>query len=167
LCINQATLTLSNPPCDQSEGVPPAASAMTNSVLYRQLVDSWSMRYWQYSGQNGHDHFFDAFAKFGPAINGQTGAMLAEVSSRAAAGHVSYLELMLTPDGGMSSQIGQQVGWDGDAQSTLRKLKAAGIDAAVPASVKFLRESEAEKDRLLKCGTPQADPGCAVTIRYV
>ena len=39
------------------------------------------MRYWQYSGQNGHDHFFDTFGKFGGATFGQ---MLAEVSSRAA-----------------------------------------------------------------------------------
>lgn len=164
LCVNQGTMALAQPPCDQAAGKPPASAALSNPVLYRQLIDAWSMRYWQYSGQNGHDHFFDAFGKFGGATFGQ---MLAEVSSRAARGRVTYLELMLTPDGGRSSLIGQQVGWDGDFQGTLNKLKSNGIDDAAAAGVKALLDAEAEKNSLLKCGTPQADPGCSVTIRYV
>lgn len=164
LCVTQATMAISQPPCDQAVGKPPASAALSNPVLYRQLIDAMSMRYWQYSGQNGHDHFFDTFGKFGGATFGQ---MLAEVSSRAARGRVSYLELMLTPDGGMSSAIGQPVGWDGDFEGTLNKLKSNGIDGAAEAGVKALQEAEAEKNSLLKCGTAQADPGCSVTIRYV
>ena len=163
-CVNQATMALSPPPCDQAAGKPPASAALTNPVLYRQMIDAWSMRYWQYSGQNGHDHFFDSFGKFGGATFGQ---MLAEVSSRAAKGRVSYLELMLTPDGGRSSLIGQRVGWDGDFEGTLNKLKSNGIDDAAAAGVKALQDAESEKNSALKCGTPQADPGCSVTIRYV
>jgi len=52
--------------------------------------------------------------------------MLAEEVARAARGHVSYEELMLTPDGGISSTIGGQVGWDGNSQQTLAKLKEKG-----------------------------------------
>jgi hypothetical protein len=104
-CVNQATMALSQPPCDQAAGKPPVSTALTNTALYQQLIDAWLMRYWQYSGQNGHDHFFHSFGKFGGATFGQ---MLADVSSRAAKGHVSYLELMLTPDGPMSSLIGLQ-----------------------------------------------------------
>ena len=70
-------------------------------------------------------------------------------------------------DGGRSSLIGQQVGWDGNFEGTLDKLKSNGIDDAAAVGVKALRDAEAEKDSLLKCGTPQADPGCSVTIRYV
>ena len=33
--------------------------------------------------------------------------------------------------------------------------------------IKNLQDMEAEKNQLLKCGTPQADAGCSVTIRYV
>ncbi|HZM86587.1 MAG TPA: adenosine deaminase [Blastocatellia bacterium] len=164
LCINQTALAIAQPPCDQAGGKPPASAALTNPVLYRQLIDAWSMRYWEYSGQNGHDHFFDTFGKFGGASFGQ---MLAEVSSRAARGGVSYLELMLTPDGGKSIGIGVQVGWNGDFEGTLNKLKSGGGDDAVSAGVKALQDAEAEKDTLLKCATPQADPGCSVTIRYV
>src|SRR4030095_12396013 len=151
LCVNQTTFVLSQPPCDSNSGQVPVANALTNPVLYRQLIDGWSMRYWQYSGRNGHDTFFDAFSLFGPATYGQLVSMLAEVVSRAAAGNVSYLELMLTPDGGAASAIGTQVGWDGNFEGTLTKLKSNGLSNAVAAGVKAIRDAEAEKDRLLKC----------------
>ena len=167
LCVSQTTFALAPPPCSKDAGQVAASNALTNSVLYRQLVDAWSMRFWQYGGQNPHDHFFDSFGKFGAATAGQTGAMLAEVAARAARGHVSYLELMLTPDGGMSIGIGQKVGWDGNFESTLVKLKSGGIADAVAAGAKALQDAEVEKARLLKCGTPEADAGCAVTIRYI
>lgn len=164
MCVNSGSMNLSQPPCDQGSGQVAATTAFSNPVLYRQLIDAWSMRYWQYSGQNAHDHFFDTFGKFG---SGTFGQMIAEVSSRAAKGQVLYLELMLTPDRGSSSLIGQQVGWDGNFEGTLDKLKSNGIDRAASDGVKALQEAEVEKNSLLKCGTPLADPGCSVTIRYI
>jgi adenosine deaminase len=173
LCINTTTMTLAVPAspsqCDSDQT--PANKALTSSVLYRQMVDAWSMRNWQLSEQSGHDHFFDAFGRFGPATYNNNGRMLAEAVKSAARGRLSYVELMLTPDGTatgvVSSQIGGQVGWDGDFQGTLNKLKANGIDNAAAIGIKNLQAMEAEKNQLLKCGTPQADPGCSVTIRYV
>lgn len=167
LCVNQRTLVVSAAPCDQNAAQVPVASALTDSVLYRQIIDAFSMRYWQYSGKNGHDQFFDTFIKFAVATYDQTGRMLAEAASRAARGQVYYLELMLTPDEGKSSQIGQRVGWDGSPETTLEKLRAENINEAVVIAVKNLRQAEAEKQRLLKCGEAAADPGCSVTIRYV
>jgi adenosine deaminase len=168
-CINTTTMAAALPPC--AAGQVPAANALTNSILYRQLIDAWSMRNWKLSGQSGHDHFFDTFGKFGVASYNQNGKMLAEVVARADRGHLLYLELMLTADvnatGVMSTQIGDRVGWDGNAQSTFDKLKTNGIDAAVPLAIKNLRAAEAEKDRILKCGTPQADAGCTLVIRYI
>lgn len=167
LCVNDKTFVLSQSPCDVLADQLPANMALTNSVLYREMINAWSMRFWQYSGENGHDQFFDTFGRFSAATTGQTGAMIADTASRAARGHVLYLELMLTPDNGLSSTIGKTVGWDGNVDSTLAKLKAGGIAGAAAASVKNLVDAEAQKDKLLKCNTPQADPGCAVTIRYM
>ena len=81
-CVNTTTMVVSLPPC--TEGQTPAASALKNSVLYRQMIDAWSMRNWQLSGQSGRDHFFDAFGKFGVATYNQQGKMLAEAVARAA-----------------------------------------------------------------------------------
>src|SRR5262249_38002158 len=168
-CVNTTTMVVSLPPC--KDGQTPAANALTNSVLFQQIIDAWSMRNWQLSGQTGHDHFFGAFAKFGVATYNQQGKMLAEAVTRAAHGNVFYLELLLTPDGTQtgvfSSQLGDKVGWDGDFASTLKKLNDNGIDDAIPLSIKNLSDGEAEKDRILKCGTAQAEPGCAVVVRYI
>ena len=173
LCVNTRTLALAVPAtpskCDSEQT--PASAALTSSVLYRRMIDAWSMRNWQLSGQSGHDHFFDAFGVFGPATYNNSGPMLAEAVKSAARGKVSYVELMLTPDGTptgvVSSQLGEKVGWDGNFAGTLSKLKANGIDNAASTGIKNLQAMEAEKNQLLKCGTPQADAGCSVTIRYV
>ncbi|HEY0323385.1 MAG TPA: hypothetical protein VGC66_20680 [Pyrinomonadaceae bacterium] len=168
LCVNTTTFVLSQTPCEpNTAGSAPVTTALTNGVLYRQMIDAWSMRNWLLSGQSGHDHFFDTFAKFGAATYDQTGRMLAEETARAARGQVLYLELMLTPDNGMSTQLGQTAGWNGNFQGTLDKLKAAGIAKAVAQGVENLRQAEQQKNELLKCGTAQADPGCSVTVRYV
>ena len=167
LCVHQVTTVLSQAPCDEKSGQVPVTQALTNPSLYGKLIDSWSMRFWNSTINNGHDQFFNAFGRFGMATWGQNGKMLAEVASRAAKGHVLYLELMLTPDGGASSQIGQKVGWDGDFNGTLNRLKSSGIDSAVATGVKTIEDAEQEKNKLLKCGTPQADAGCSVTIRYI
>ena len=173
LCVNNQTMALWAPAspsnCDIEQT--PASRALTNSVLYRQMIDAWSMRNWQLSGQSGHDHFFDAFGRFGPATYDNSGRMLAEAVKSAARGRVFYVELMLTPDGTptgiVSSQIGEKVGWDGNFEGTLNKLKANGIENAATVGIKNLQAMETEKNQLLKCGTPQADAGCSVTIRYV
>ena len=173
LCVNNRTMALTVPasPSKCADQQTPAVAALTSSVLYRQMIDAWSMRNWQLSGQSGHDHFFDAFGIFGPATYNNSGRMLAEAVKSAARGKVSYVELMLTPDGTptgvVSSQIGEKVGWDGSFESTLSKLKANGIENAAAVGIKNLQAMEAEKNQLLKCGTPQADPGCTITIRYV
>jgi hypothetical protein len=178
LCLNTSTMVLVTPwqPFECDTGQVPANTALTNSLLYRQMVDAWSMRNWQLSGQSGHDHFFDAFGKFGAATN--NGLMLAEAVRSAARGRVSYLELMLTPDGTAegkvkSTEIGKKVGWDENrpfkevADETLKKLKAAGIDEGAALGIANLQKMESEKKQLLKCDTPQAEAGCLVKVRYI
>src|SRR5437899_3142699 len=95
LCINTMTMALSPPAqskkCDPDSSQPPVSSALLNAILYRQMIDAWSMRNWQFSGQSGHDHFFDTFVKFGPATWNQAGKMLAEAVARAGRGHVLYM----------------------------------------------------------------------------
>ena len=165
LCVNQTTMSFVT--CDQSSNQVPASTALTNSVLYRELIDGMSMRNWKLSGQSGHDHFFDTFGKFGAVSATQVSAMIAETAARAARGRLKYLELMLTTDGGTASRVGNQVGWDGNAETTLAKLKAAGISESLVQSKNNLTKAEQEKDKLLQCGTAQADLGCGVVIRYI
>jgi adenosine deaminase len=164
-CLAVATMTIVEGPCDAKAGLPSARDVLQNLTLYDQAIDAMSMRHWD-SGLNGHDHFFASFAKFGPASD-KTGDMLAEVAANAAAEHVSYLELMLTPDGSAAA-IGRTVAPDTDFGRWRDRLIAAGlVDRAVTGSRAMIDKAETRQREILRCGTPQADPGCAVTIRYI
>ena len=165
LCLVTATFTLVAGVCDANVGRPAASAALQDSALYNATIDAWSMRNWE-PGHNGHDHFFAAFAKFGAATN-HVGDMLAEVTARAAAERVSYLELMLTPDGGVASRLGREVGWIPDFAQMRTRLLASGFGEVLAQTKQRLDAAEARRNELLKCGTPAADPGCRVTVRYI
>lgn len=171
LCVDMKTMAPSSSqdaPCgDEKSDRPPASLALKDNALYRRLVDAWSIRNWQYSGQSGRDRFFDAFGKFDLATEGRFGEMIAEVASRAALGRVSYLELLLGPDNRKSRDIGRQLKWSEDLGKMREELLAKGIAAAVEEARRTFDQAEARKRELLKCDTPQADAGCRVTIRYI
>ena len=169
LCVDEKTFLLSGMPCDESSGRPAVNRALTDTTLFRRMVDAWSMRNWHSSGQSGHDKFFDTFGRFGVATDGKLGDMIVEVASRAALNRVTYLELMLTPDDGRSGEIGKQLRWnDEDDFGKMREeLLAKGISRAVEEGRLALDAAENRKRQVLKCDTEQAAPGCGVTIRYI
>jgi hypothetical protein len=165
LCLATAPMAIVAGTCDAGAGRPPASAVLQNATLYGQAIDAMSMRHWD-ATLSGHDHFFATFGRFGPASN-KTGNMLAEVAARAAAEHVSYLELMLTPDGGLAALKGLAAGWDPDFGKLRDTLLAAGFNDVVSAARDRLDEAEARQRDLLRCGTPQADAGCGVIVRYI
>ncbi|MDB4950066.1 MAG: adenosine deaminase, partial [Gemmatimonadetes bacterium] len=167
LCVSPRTTYLSPAPCDSAAGQVPAARALASSSLYGQLVDAWSMRNWNPAQRSGHDQFFDTFGKFGAATEGRTGDMLAEVASRAAMGHVSYLELMQTPDGGGVAALGRQAGWDADFGRMRQKLLDAGLRDTLVKAGAALAAAETRERELLRCGSAGQDPGCAVGVRWI
>ena len=149
LCLATATMTIVSGPCDASAGRPAVSAVLENATLYGQAVDAMSMRNWN-PAASGHDHFFATFSRFNLPSNSRTGDMLAEAAARAAAEQVSYLELMITPDGGMASRLGRAAGWDADLGRQRDKLLAAGFKDAVVAEVrKQLDAAEARQRELL------------------
>jgi hypothetical protein len=173
LCVNRRTLGLAPAPCDSAAGRVPAAQALRDAGLRSDMIDAWSLRNWHPARENGHDQFFDSFGKFGAAGQGRTGDMLAEATARAAHGRVSYLELMLTPDGAGAAGLGTQAGWrEGESEeANFRRLRerllAAGLRDTLAAASRALDAAEARRRELLRCGAAGADPGCGVEVRYL
>src|SRR5581483_5531577 len=83
LCVDTKTFQLSEGGCDE-EGKAQAKAALEDPVLYRQMVDAYSMRDWSSARESGHDHFFDTFFKFDRATRDHVGDMLAEAAAQAA-----------------------------------------------------------------------------------
>lgn len=165
LCLSTATLSIVAPPCDAAAGRPPATTALRDTTMYNQMIDALSMRNHE-PGQNGHDRFFAAFGKFGPP-SAKTGDMLAEVAARAAAERVSYLELMLTPGGPAAAVRGRAAGWDANLGSLRDRLLAGGFSDVVADARQRFDRAETRQREALRCGANDADPGCAVVIRYI
>ncbi|MFZ0478419.1 MAG: adenosine deaminase [Terriglobales bacterium] len=170
LCVERSTSKLIHDSCDSCEPALPKPSvrcAYQDHILYDQLVDAWSMRNWHTEVESGHDHFFETFGKFGPALDKHIGDAFAEVAARAAADHLQYVELMNTADGGQAAILGTKVGWDDDFPRFREKLLAGGMSDIVTSVRAQTDANEAREKEVLHCGAAQANAGCAVTIHYL
>src|SRR6185312_8298736 len=171
LCVDKASLTYVQCKDDQQSAQRPASDALTDTTLYRDLIDAFSMRNHSPARKPGEYQFFDAFNKFGAATNGNTGAMLAEVAHRAALQNEHYVETMFGMDGGVPWQLANKTPWIGDSPEDMVKYRQQLLDAGLlranDAGRQMLDQAEADMRSRLKCGTAQADPGCNVTMRYI
>jgi len=170
LCLDRQTLALSEPAAGAGckEGQAEARTAQTDTELHRNAIDAWSMRGMR-PGMDGHDHFFDSFAKFTAATDAHMGEILAEVKARAADGNVQYMELMLSPDHGRAAALGEKVGYDPDMAAMRQKMLGPEFEAAVAEARKNLDEMEQAAKARQHCEiTPEAHNGpCAVHVRYI
>ncbi|HYL99716.1 MAG TPA: adenosine deaminase [Blastocatellia bacterium] len=166
-CLNTTDLTVSKPdqPNDCKSGQVPVSQVLTDSTLYSRVLHGWSMLDWQLSGESGHDHFFATFSKFGGAAV-SSGAMLAAGQSLAAQDHVHYVEFMTSPNSSGLWLAAKSVPWSDDFDQMRRQMLPA-MASAIETARQQTDESESARDKLLKCGEPDADPACKVTVRYV
>lgn len=169
-CVDRTTSKLMGPPCDSCEHYTPKPAircAYDDHILYNQIVDAWSMRNWRPGDESGHDHFFATFDKFGLASHNHVAEALATVVNRAAKEHVQYVEFMHTADGRVAAQLGARLGWNDDFGKMREGLLAGGLKQIADATSKTLAEDEARARSEMKCDTPQPEPGCNVTVRYL
>jgi hypothetical protein len=164
-CVDPKTTTLTAGPCTPPRR--PAGEALADPALYNQMIDAFSMRNWKYSGQSGHDHFFDTFGKFSQATQDTTDKMLAEAASRAASQHEIYQELMVTLEGQQVDALAASQGWDPEFGSLQQKLIDRGLPQLLKAASQQLRADEDARDKILHCGLRDADAGCQVEQRFL
>lgn len=163
LCVDVAELAIRTA-CNPN--LKPAAEVLTDEPLRSALLDSLSTRMPGHKGRSGHDQFFTAFSRRG-ALPKRQGDVLAETLEGLARQNTFYSELMVTPQGFASRALGARVGWRGDPATTRVALTDAGIEKLVPNVIADTDAMEARAKSIMKCGTPDATPGCNVTVRYL
>ncbi|HUC54496.1 MAG TPA: hypothetical protein VMR90_10640 [Candidatus Cybelea sp.] len=177
LCVDVAKLAfvkaagptdggLEQPAC--GEGKVPATTVYKDQHLFDALVDAFSMRGFVPSpGVTGHDHFFDAFAKFNGTDHRHLGEWIDEVATRAAAQNEQYLELMHTPEFTHSAALAMQIGWQEDFGKFRKELLERGLrEDVVPAST-ALDEADTLRRAREHCDLKVADAACGVQVRYL
>jgi len=170
LCVDRTSSRLLAPPCDSCENYtakPAARCAYGDHVLYNQMIDAWSMRNWKPGDESGHDHFFASFEKFGLASHTHVAEAIAATTNRAGLDHLQYVEFMHTADAGAAAQLAGKVEWTPDHAKMRDALLSAGLKDVAAETAKRLAADDARAKEILKCGTPDAAPGCDVTVRYL
>ncbi len=165
-CLDAASRDLAPPPCDPGAGKPLLADAVAGGAAYSSLIDHMSIRNLESSGRPGRDQFFSTFGAFRAITASRRPDMVAEVASRAAAQNVTYLELMLTLQRGAARELGAAAGLDGGFEAARGRLFDRGLAEVVAAGRREVRQLVEDVRAILGCGTPAADPGCAVTVRF-
>ena len=160
-CINKSSNRIVAGPCGNNSI--PVKQLFAKSNIWNTAVDAFSNR------QNlqddkiwGHDHFFATFGKFG-AANDNCGRMLAYAAKQAHRDNVQYEEIMLSIYGshGLSS-LSKQVEWDGNFDSTFKKIKKAGLYSEMDQAIKEIDAAEDIKKQILGDGN-----GSKVLQRYI
>lgn len=165
LCIDTRTMTAVTPPC--GTGTRPAADARTDRAFHDAIVRAWSMQDFP-PDQNGHDHFFDTFGKFGEVTWRHRGKLLAQVADDVVRQNQFYLETMVSPASDGAKKLAAEVGWDSDLAALHRKLVAGGkLDRLVAEARKEADDADAEFREVSACGTERARPGCGLTVRWI
>src|SRR5713101_4165606 len=176
LCVDLAKLAFAKPqPSSDSaaeqlacgEGKVPAATAYKDQHLFDALVDAFSMRGFVPSpGVTGHDHFFDAFAKFGGTDHRHLGEWIDEVATRAAGQNEQYLELMHTPEFTHTAILAGQIDWHDDFERMRKDLLERGLREDVAPASAALNEAEALRRKRELCDQQDA-AACRVQVRYL
>jgi adenosine deaminase len=169
LCVDPVALAFIKPSVNGClTGSVAAAQVPANQHFYDELIDSFSMRGWVPTpGVTGHDHFFDAFAKFSGTDPKHVGEWIDEVAGRAASQNEQYLELMDTPEFSQATLLSRQVPWDNDLAAYRNALLAAGLRDEVAVDRAHYDRAEATRNELEHCGRANEAIACRVKVRYL
>lgn len=161
LCINLDNYTVSSNYCG-SDNSEPVKDAYSNSKLYGQIIDAWSMRDSELLDESERDHFFDSFGTFGGATS-NTSALLAYIRSSAFRENVAYLEIM-TGAGSAAANLGSNVGWDDNLSIFYNKLVDNGLNSVAQSLSDYINDTDSGSLIILE---NEGDPGSNVTVRYL
>jgi len=166
LCVDAKTFAIIARPATGCGDNKDAALLHTDNTLASAVIDSLSMRNFVPGRESGHDHFFAAFAKFGPGRADRIGPMLAEVIQRAAEQNESYLEIMAL-NANAANTAGNAAGFSTDFDATKTKLMASGLPQAVVMMRSQVELIENARTQTLSCDSKHDSAACRVAVGYI
>lgn len=136
--------------------------------LYDKVVNAFSMRsFVPTPGYSGHDQFFSTFDRFGGLDKNHTGQWIDEITRRADAENNQYLELMHTPAFGHAAGIAHELGFNSDLVQMRQALLDHGLRDEIATDREEVKAAIEARNRIQRCGTPQAASACRVQVRFI
>jgi hypothetical protein len=170
LCVDAYTFVQCSIGLDLNSGGR-VANAIKQSGFRDRLIDALSMRLFVPGTESGHDHFFNAFGKFGAATWAHGPQIVAEAVRQAAEDRVDYLELMITFGNGPAwKALTNAVADNADFDKLRAALTANGRFAkAVDEAASELQITETKRNAELHCDREGASrpAACDVQLRYI
>ncbi|WP_244239393.1 adenosine deaminase [Corallococcus carmarthensis] len=171
-CVNTTTYVASNP-C--AAGAVPLANTESDRALYDAVMSAWSMEDHPGPLLAAHQHFFDAFGKYGAVQNdSRNDDSYADIISRAGRHHQVYVELMQGFGAGRGGSLAMPLFTAGDAwdKATLlakrqQLIALPDFQGALTAQATSIANTLKGTRTLLGCDTAQPDPGCNVDVRLL
>ena len=171
-CVNTTTWVASNP-C--ASGSVPLSRAQQDPAFHEDVLEAWSMEDHPGPLLAAHQHFFDAFGKYGAVQNAtRSDDSYADILARAGEHHQLYVELMQGFGAGRGGSLAEGLFNRSEPWDTKTLLARREQLIALP---EFQSEITRQADsiaatlrgtrELLRCDTPQADAGCGVELRLL
>lgn len=173
-CVNPTTMVASLPVSGAcaADAVPLAAYPV-GSPFYVQVLSAWSMHLFNSPLLDAHQHFFDAFAKYGAIQQAsRNDDIYADILSKAGRQNQLYVELIQGFGAGTGGNLATAVFqptdvWDRDTLLRRRAqiLASPQLMPALQAQAESLASFLAGARALMRCDSAAPDPGCDVELR--
>jgi adenosine deaminase len=143
----------------------------TSGAFFDSIVQAWSMQGFVAGSENGHDHFFATFGKYGLVAGGHRDETLADVAQRAADENEVYVETMFN----LAKNMGTLTASVSTGTLTADGLPAlydslvanAGFATAVTNDVAVLTSAHAGYTAALGCNDLSPPAACDVGVRFI
>lgn len=166
-CVDLETNTITMPPCDAGENRPAVKDIQFDADKVNRLIDAFSVRNYERRAVSGHDQFFATFTRYLVASFGREGSMIAEVSRRAAAQNILYLELMQSFGMHSARELARERGGFSPAQSLSDQVQNEELNKIVRETIAATDRAERQSRAALGCDRDASAIGCGVTVRYL
>ncbi|HEY0252567.1 MAG TPA: hypothetical protein VGC41_13625, partial [Kofleriaceae bacterium] len=166
-CVNSTSKSaVTHSQCSATNVTMPSSGSLFDSI-----IAAWSMEGFVAGAENGHDHFFATFGKYGLVAGAHRDQTLADIAKRAADENEVYIETMFN--------LGKNVGTLTDDLSTgtltaaqlpalyASVINAPGFAAAVQNDTNVLEQARAGYTTALGCNELTPPAACDVTVRFI
>jgi adenosine deaminase len=143
----------------------------TSGTFFDAIVDAWSMRNFVAGAENGHDHFFATFAKYGLVAGAHRDDTIADILKRAADENEIYVETMFNlgkNTGTLAASISTGTLTAADLPALYDNLVAnAGFATAITNDVAVVTSAHVGYQAALGCNDLSPPAACDVNVRFI